>query len=302
LRSSRVARALLLCLWAAAATASPFVPALASGLAFVLLAVLVLAFLPAAGSGGDGIGTRGVWQSASRVAWAAGALIAIILCVQALALSDGIEAIATGMALAFVPGVAGLALAGVALAIAVRRPTRLEPAAGKSTSDASSVWLERLLFLLLVGWTAQAPRLGRRELPFEPRDWMLHEPSLLVVAGTALILMLLFGRAWRPLAPVALALGGTVAALAGLVQALLGMARASIALVTAGLESVTTACIVTLVVLALLSVPTLGPSRDDAQLEPGTPANVAYALFPLVSLLLLAVAVVMVLTPMQKPG
>jgi lysylphosphatidylglycerol synthetase-like protein (DUF2156 family) len=294
-------RALLLALWTVAAIASPFAPTTAGGVLLVVLSTLALAFLPVAGPGRPTLESRGLWSSAAGAAWVTGALASVVLFVRAFGESDReIEAIATGMALAFVPGVAGLALAGLTAAAAFRSEL---PARDSSPGVAFPAWggqLGRSLFLALVVWFAWAPRLRWHELPFEPWDWLLRGPALLVLAGATLAFALLTGRAWRRLAPTALAAAGALAALAGLVQALLGMARVSIAQVTAGLQSVTTACFVTLLALALLVVPPSEP-RDDRADGARTATSVAYALFPLVSLLLLAITMVMVMTPMKRP-
>lgn len=77
------------------------------------------------------------------------------------------------------------------------------------------------------------------------------------------------------------------------------MARASIAAVSAGLQSVSTACLAALIALALLST---GPAETPGD-RPGAASvasAAATALFPVVALLLTAVAFVLVLTPMTK--
>jgi len=295
-------RGALLALSTLAAIASPYATAVTGGLLVVLLGVALLALVPAAAPGRGSLGARRLWEAATRAAWVSGALAAVLLFVRALGDSErGIEAIATGMALAFVPGVAGLALASLAAAVAFRR---MGPAAAApAPAVAPPSWdlrLGRALFLALVVWFAWVPQSGGGDLPFAPRDWLLHGPTLLLVAGATLALVLLFGRAWKDLAPVALALAGTLAALVGLLQALLGMARVSIALVTAGMQSVATACFVTLVAMALLAAAPAAASGDRTD-GARTANSVAYALFPLVSLLLLAIAMVMVMTPMKKP-
>ncbi len=299
--AARGREALLLVLWTAAATGSPFAPALASGLLLVLLGVLLLALLPSAGAVRVTLGARSAWENVSRLSWTTGVVAAFVLVVRALGLSGGgIEAIATGMALAFVPALAGLALAGLSIAVAFRLPSPSDPPPPGAAPAAWPAWLGRLLFLWLVACAALLPRLGHDKVPFEPREWLLHGPALLSLAGATLALLLLFGRAWRRLAPVALALAGALAGLVGLVQALLGMAHVSIAQVTAGTQSITTACFVSLVALALLSV---SPSETDGARGNGarTAVNVAHALFPLVCLLLLAVQVIIIITPMTVP-
>jgi len=293
--AARGRQALLLVLWTAAAIGSAFTPALTCGLLFVPLAVLALAVLPFPDRVGAVVGARDTWESVARLSWTAGAIAAIVLFVRALGLPEGgIEAIATGMALAFIPAVVGLALAGLSVAVAFRFSSPPDP----PTPGSGAVWLARALFLVLVTCAALLPRLGHGELPHEPWDWLLHGPALLTLAGATLLLLLLFGRAWKRLSPVALAVGGTLAALVGLVQALLGMAHGSIAQVTAGTQSITTACFAALVALSLLSV---SPERTESRDGIRTANHVAYALFPLVTLLLLAVELVMVMTPMKAP-
>lgn len=291
----RARRAAVFVLWIAAAAASAFVPAVGSGLLLVLLSALT-PLLPVAAPGRAPLRSRDLWHRVAGVAWVAGALASIVLLGRALGKSEGIEAIATGMALAFIPGVSALALASLTVAGAARLMPPADAAGPQAGLPARDIWLRRSLLLALFAWFAWAPRPAAGEMLIQPSDWLLHGPALLVVAGAALAFALVAGRAGKRLAPVVLAAAGTVAALAGLVQALLGMAHVRIAQVTAGIESVTSACFTTLVALALLTV----EPRDDADTRPA--AHVAYAVFPLVSLLLLAVTFLMVVTPMTKPA
>lgn len=291
-----VRRATVFALWIAAAAALTFVPAVGAGLLLVLLGALT-PLLPSVQAGHPDLRSRDLWHRVAAVAWAVGALAGIVLFGRALAEADRIEAIATGMALAFVPGVGALALASLIVAGAARlRPGAVGAGPPAGLAARASSRLRRGLLLALVAWFTWVVRPGAHGLPFQPRDWLLHGPALLLAAGAALAFALVAGRAAKRLAPVALASAGTFAALVGLAQALFGMARVSIAHVTAGLESVTTACFATLVGLALAAVDT-GGEEGGAR----TASYVAYAVFPLVSLLLLAVTFLMAITPMTKP-
>jgi hypothetical protein len=282
-------------LWLAAAAALAFVPAVGAGLLLVPLGALT-PLLPAVPAGRPILRSRDLWYRVAAVAWAVGVLAGIVLFGRALAESEDIEAIATGMVLAFVPGVGALGLASLLVAGTAQLTPPADSGGPQAELPARDRWLRRGLLLALVAWFTWVVRPGARGLPFEPRDWLLHGPALLIVAGAALAFALVAGRAATRLVPVALATAGTFAGLLGLAQALLGMARLSIAQVTAGLESVTTACFATLVGLALAAVDT-GGEEGGAR----TASYVAYAVFPLVSLLLLAVTFLMTITPMTKP-
>jgi hypothetical protein len=243
-----------------------------------------------------------VWGAAARNAWVLSAAAAVAGLVSVLC-SD------FGSLSRFVSGVggraAGVAL-GVLLAVVFAVPAiRLRPSGQQPPEEraAAPAWWQRLLggaaLLALLAW----PLFGRAPgSSFEPVSWLLDGPAWLVTAGGALALALYL----RPIGPGAAAVvglggAGTVATLLGLSRALHGFSTVSIAEVAGGLMFAISSGYAALAGLAVVGLPLL--DRDTRQGRE-TPAAARWAAlgFPLVVLAVLALAVALVMIPMEKPG
>ena len=242
-----------------------------------------------------------VWGAAARNAWVLSAVAAVAGLVWVLC-SD------FGSLSRFVSGVGGRA-AGVALGVllavvfaipAIRARPSDEP---PQEAPAAAHWGQRLLggaaLLALLAW----PLLGR--VPgssFEPVAWLLDGPAWLVTAGGALALALYL----RPIGPgasavVGLSAAGTVATLLGLSRSLHGFATVSIAEVAGGLMFAISSGYAALAGLAAVGLPLL--DRDARQgCRPSAAARWAAFAFPLVVLAVLALAVALVMIPMERPA
>ena len=243
-----------------------------------------------------------VWASAARNAWVLSAAAAVAGLVWVLC-SD------FGSLSRFVSGVGGRA-AGVALGVllavvfaipAIRARPSDEPPGEKPVT--APPWWQRLLggaaLLALLAW----PLFGR--VPgssFEPVSWLLDGPAWLVTAGGALALAL-YLRTIGLGASVVVGLGaaGTVATLLGLTRSLQGFATVSIAEVAGGLMFAISSGYAALAGLVAVGLPLLD---HDARQGRRLPAAARWAAvgFPLVVLAVLALAVALVMIPMEKPA
>lgn len=242
-----------------------------------------------------------VWGAAARNAWVLSAVAAVAGLVWVLCSDFG------GIS-RFVSGVGDRA-AGVALGIlvavvfaipALRARTTDEPPEDPSVAPP---WWQRLLvgavLLALLAW----PLFGR--VPgssFEPVSWLLDGPAWLVTAGGALALAL-YLRAIGLGASVVVGVGaaGTVAMLLGLTRSLQGFATASIAEVAGGLMFATSSGYAGLAGLAAVGLPLLDRDAREGRRPPAA-ARWAALGFPLVVLAVLALAVALVMIPMERPA
>jgi hypothetical protein len=131
---------------------------------------------------------------------------------------------------------------------------------------------------------------------FRPVDWLLHAPSWLLVAGGALAITLYLREPGRGRS-VTLGLGasGAAGALVGLLQALNGFGAASIGNVAGGLVLALSSCVAALVGLATVGL----PLEDRSRLLGARPSRLVGYGLPLATVLLVAVALIMAMTPME---
>ena len=306
-RSPGLYRSAAIALWAIAFAAwimarpLPYV----HGLLFVLLGTSALLLTTVAFTGwrAAAFRTMPVWEAAARSAWTTGALGTVVFFESTLfGPSEGLAATATGLALSFLPALFGCVLAAVLLARMLRvvPGVRPSPDRERGAGVAWDLWLGRTLFVIVVAWPVLQARLSVADSGIGDSVWMLHWPAVLVLLGVVGVLHLLGGTSLRRrAASAALAGAGTLTSLSGLVQALLGIGRADIAAVTAGMSFVVTTPFVTLLALALVTYP--GDDRR-AQAAEGAPlgARIAWVVFPLLTVALMAVTLLMILTPMTR--
>ena len=242
-----------------------------------------------------------VWEAAARNAWVLSAVAAVAGFVTVLC-SD------FGSLSRFVSGVgdraAGVAL-GVLFAVVFAIPAlrslpsdELPPEAAAAPPPWQRV-LGGLALVTLLAW----PLLGH--VPggqFEPRGWLLNGPAWLVTAGGTLALAL-YLRGIGHGASVVVGLGGagTVGVLLGLTRGLHGFATASIADVAGGLMFAISASYAALAGLAAVGLPLLDGDAREGRRPPAAARWTAYG-FPLVVLAVLALAVLLVMIPMEKPA
>jgi len=301
------------------------------GLLFVLLGSVTLAlasfsipeigaaFRHAASVPGEPAAVRksmAFWEAAARNAWMTGVLGTILNFIVALCtMSGGIADVASRMATSFLATVYGMVLAVICAVPAWKlgdimrfQTTRNisqtalnpEPAAAKSMRFENV--LGYLLFLVAVAWTAFKPMLGMAYLKFSPFDWIIHWPSLLVVLGGTIALILFVGSAGagRILTP-AFAITGLIGSLMGFIQVLLGFASRKIYLVSAGITFVIASCFMAMLGMMLVGAPLEDRLVKTGRMDkPSALSRAAVYVFPLLALIFLVVALVLVITPMKK--
>jgi hypothetical protein len=301
------------------------------GLLFVLLGSVTLAlagfsvpevgaaFKHAAGVPGEPEAIRksiAFWEAAARNAWMTGVLGTILNFIVSLCtLSGGIVDVATRMATSFLATVYGLVLAVICAVPAWKlgeilrlRPAGIVPETTPKPmpAEAKSIRFENvlgyLLFLVVVSWMVFKPVLGIAHLNFSPFDWIIHWPSLLVVLGGTIALVLFVGSAGvgRMLTP-AFAVTGLIGSLMGFIQVLLGFASKVIGTVGAGITFVISSCFVAMLGMMLVGAPWEDRLVKTGRMDrPSALSRAAVYVFPLLALIFLVVALVLVITPLKK--
>ena len=287
-------------LWLLGALASVFFewPAPVAGSAFVLLAVAALdgpgRALGAASPAPAGL----LLRNGALDAWACGVLVSHVLVVRAVSRTDlGLEAIGRGMVLALLPSLFGLAVAAFVAMRLLGQADADGARPGEGAPLPGTRLVGSLAFAALVTATFVSASFAGTDAKLSARTLLLHVPALLVLAGASVLLLRVAKRrgAGRYRA-VAIALASVLGGTAGLVQALFGFTNRDLARVTAGIGFLLTCGFVGTFALVLFGRET--PSDGAGPATARTAGRVARALLPLAALLFLAVALVLVMTPM----
>ena len=132
--------------------------------------------------------------------------------------------------------------------------------------------------------------------------WIVYWPSLLVVFGGTLALLLFLGDAVRePKISPGFAVTGLIGSLIGFLQVLLGIAAGSIADISSALTFILSSCFAALMGMFLVA----GPLEDRSAKFRGesvrtTLSRVAWYVFPLMALIFLIAVFVVIVTPFEK--
>lgn len=257
------------------------------------------------------------WETAVRNFWMLGVLGSVISFVIALGDSEGgLFGIASRMSASYLSAVYGMALAVICTVPALKITGSLntqwkeESQRVKESSEnkaLSNLKLENiigyLLYIAILGWAFFAPLSGKTfEGPLNPLELFLYWPSLLVVLGGTIAIVLFVGKALSGQAfSLGFALTGVLATLTGLVQAMMAFSSKSIQEVASAITFILSSCFV-----ALLGMMLVGNPLEDRSVKlyrvqkPQSLSRIAWFVFPFMALILLFLTFVMVVTPIKK--
>ncbi len=261
--------------------------------------------------------SRYFWEAAARNMYMFGILGTSISFIIGLGSSEGgLGGISLRMISALLSTLYGMILGVVCYVPAMKLSGRLDTAGGnaKSTESASAFRppdsrlrfenvLGYVLVLVILAWTmaSSLPSIST-DSPLQPVEIFLHWPSLLIVLGGTIVLLLFMGReAIGRSLTLSFAFTGLIGSIAGMIQTMLAFAGRSIEEVAASMVFLLSCCF-----LGLTGMMLLGAPLEDRALKyrSGPPrvvsTRIAWLLFPLLMLLFLLVTFVLVITPMKK--
>lgn len=259
---------------------------------------------------------RILWESASRNFWMAGVLATLISFVIALTSSEGgIEGIATRMASALIPTVYGAILSMIcfvpALKLRESRTFRREEEFAGGDERTQKRITPPLTFENIIGYVLIIAMIAGTLIKAEHAsdswisyawEWVIYWPSLLVVLGGTIVLVLFIGNSAKGRTfTLGFAVTGFIGSLMGIIQSLLGFSSKNIQDVAAAIVFILSSCFFAMLGMMLVGAPLEDRSIKDLKAaEHSTLSRVAWYVFPLATLILLVVTFVMVVTPIKK--
>ncbi len=253
------------------------------------------------------------WEAAARNFWIVGVLQSILNFVISLGrLSGGLPALASGLANSLLAALYGMVLTVVCYVPywkleGYRRRTR-EPD-GTAVPEVSTPagignWtighlVGYALFVVLLLSTLLMPKLTGGGAA---AGWIVYWPSLLVVFGGTLALLLFLGDGTlaSAISPI-FAVTGMIGCLMGFVQVLLGISAGRIETVSSAITFILSSCFAALLGMYLIAA----PMEDRLTKTSGTDARsplsrAAWYVFPLLALVFLVMTFVLVITPFER--
>ena len=254
------------------------------------------------------------WEAAARNFWMLGVLRSIMSFVISLgSLSGGPSALASSLADSLLAALYGMVLAVVCyvpywkLERQRRRPSAPDrtippvlPAQGEVGNWKFSHIVGYALFVAILVSTLLRPAVAGIGAAV---GWIVYWPSLLVVFGGTLALVLFLGSGARESAiSTGFAVTGIIGSLMGLVQVLWGISAGSIEDISSALTFILSSCFAAMLGMFLLGA----PLEDRAAKGLGETARLpisraAWYVFPLLALVFLVAVFVLVVTPFEKP-
>jgi hypothetical protein len=256
------------------------------------------------------------WEAAARNFLMLGVLGAFISFVTALGRSSGgIANIALQMSESFLPAVYGMILGVICFVPVLKLTGELSKyplqAPGEAPEKPGEKTFKILrfeniigyaLFIAVVGWTIVSS-LSLYELgPLNPMEVFIYWPSLLVVLGGTLVLVMFIGDAAAGRSfTLSFALTGLIGSLMAFVQTLISFSARGVRDVASAMTFIISSCFLALLGMMLVGMPledrTIKTGKNKKQL---TLSRIAWYVFPVVALILLLFAFVTVLIPIKR--
>lgn len=253
------------------------------------------------------------WEAIARNFLMLGALGAFISFVTALGKSrGGIANIALGMSESFLPAVYGMILAVICFVPVLKLTGELSKHPLQEPGEVlekpgKTLRIENIigyaLFIAVVGWAIiSSISLKESHSPLNPMEVFVYWPSILVVLGGTIVLVMFIGDAAAGRSfTLSFALTGLIGSLMAFVQTLISFSSRGVRDVASAMTFIISSCFIALLGMMLVGIPledrTIKTGRNKKQL---TLSRIAWYVFPVVALILLIFAFIMVLTPVKK--
>ncbi len=253
------------------------------------------------------------WGACARNFWVLGVLRSILSFVISLGnLSGGLAVISSGLANSLLAAVYGMILAAACLVpcwkLEAQRDRAHDPeydaalsnrGHGATRSGQFSRLAGYLLFVAMLLSTLLRPSTGSIGAV---TGWIIYWPSLLLVVGGTLALLLFLGDAAAPSAiSPGFALTGFIGSLMGFVQVLFGLSAGSIDMISSALTFILSSCFAALMGMFLFGGPREGRADGMFDRSPASlPNRLGWYAFPLLALIFLVAVFLLIVTPFER--
>ncbi len=258
------------------------------------------------------------WESASRNFWMLGILGSLINFVIALSTSEGgIAGIASRAAATFICVVYGMIMGVICFVPGWKLREKLQKETLEGAPETHEKSRQRLtpalrleniigyiLFLSITSWAIVVPSLSLQTSRFRPWDWIIYWPSILVVLGGTLALVLFVGNSASGRSfTLGFFVTGLIGSLMGFIQVLLGFASRNIDEIAAAVTFIISSCFIAWLGMMLVGAPLEDRMVKAGKINKHAPSSrLTWYIYPLVILIFLIMTFVVVVTPVVKKG
>ncbi|NOR54542.1 MAG: hypothetical protein GQ536_10740 [Candidatus Aminicenantes bacterium] len=258
------------------------------------------------------------WESASRNFWMLGILGSLINFVIALSTSEGgLAGIASRAASTFICVVYGMIMGVICFVPGWKLREKLQRETFEEVPETHEKPRQRvtaalkpeniigyILFISVTSWAIVVPSLSLQTSRFQPWDLIIYWPSILVVLGGTMALVLFVGNSASGRSfTLGFFVTGLIGSLMGFIQVLLGFASGGIDEIAAAVTFIISSCFVSWLGMMLVGAP-----LEDRMVKAGKinkhslSSRFAWYVYPLVILIFLIMTFVVVVTPIVKKG
>jgi disulfide bond formation protein DsbB len=253
------------------------------------------------------------WEAAARNFWILGILRSILSFVVAVgSLTGGLAGLTLGLANSLLAALYGMVLTAICYVPYWKLAGQHHHAlpAGRALPSAAGAEGEfgRWKFSHIAGYAIFVALLLSTILMLPKAEiggalkWIVYWPSLLVVFGGTLALLLFLGNTARESAiSPAFAVTGLIGTLTGFIQTLLGLAAGNIETVASAVTFILSSCFAALLGMFLVGAPLEDrAAKRIGELDRSPLSRAAWYVFPLMALLFLVAVFLLVVTPFER--
>ncbi len=258
------------------------------------------------------------WESASRNFWMLGILGSLINFVIAFSTSEGgIEGISSRAAATFICVVYGMIMGVICFVPGWKLREKLLKETFEKVPETDEKSPQKvtealkfeniigyILFISVTSWALVKPSLSLQTSRFQPWDWIIYWPSILVVLGGTIALVLFVGNSASGRSfTLGFFVTGLIGSLMGFIQVLLGFASREIDNIASAVTFIISSCFIAWLGMMLVGAPLEDRMVKTGKINKHPPSSrLAWYIYPLVILIFLIMTFVVVVTPVVKKG
>ena len=258
------------------------------------------------------------WESASRNFWMLGILGSLINFVTALSTSEGgIAGIASRAASTFICVVYGMIMGVICFVPGWKLREKLQRETFEEAPETHEKSYQRvtaalrpeniigyILFISVISWAIVVPSQSLQMSRWQPWDLIIYWPSILVVLGGTIALVLFMGNSASGRSfTLGFFVTGLIGSLMGFIQVVLGFASRDIGEIATAVTFIISSCFVAWLGMMLVGAPLEDRMVKAGKINKHSPlSRLAWYIYPLVILIFLIMTFVVVVTPIVKKG